>query len=383
MVFWIAAFVEMTQVGGIVTDYGRRERLVRLCVVVPVYNEQSNLPELHARLTAVLLDLNCDYDVIVVDDASTDESASIVEALARQDSRWHGVRLARNFGHQAAITAGLAYATGDAVVVMDGDLQDEPEAIPRFVELWRAGYDTVYAVRVRRKEGRIRRLCYWLFYRVLRLLSSDGIPGDAGDFCLMSRRVVDALNGLPERSRFIRGLRAWVGFRQIGLTVERQARAHGDPKYTPRKLVRLAMDGLLDFSWVPLRASAVAGVLAMLGSFVYLAVVVVMRLTGRIEVEGWTTVIFWVIFWGGMQMLALGIIGEYLGRAYVELKRRPTYVVSGTTDERLLRGAMGRRWEVPSVLDMLDSAGPGPSEPAWQDQGVHAEETGVWPVALG
>lgn len=302
-------------------------------VVAPVYNEQECLPMFRERLGAVLDRLGGPYDVYLVDDGSSDNSATLLAEFAKEDPRWHGVYLARNFGHQAAITAGIAVARGDVVVVMDSDLQDEPEAIPQFIEKWREGYDTVYAVRVQRKEGLFHRAAYWLFYRMLNGMSDIEVPVDSGDFCLMDRRVVDALNSLPERARFVRGLRAWVGYRQTGLQVERNARVAGEVKYTFRKLVQLAVSGALDFSYFPLRVVSYLGLISIVLAFAYLAVIVAMRLTGLVQVQGWTTVVFLVIGFGGMILLSLGAIGEYLGRTFTEVKNRPTYIIARTTDD--------------------------------------------------
>jgi polyisoprenyl-phosphate glycosyltransferase len=305
----------------------------RIGIVIPAYNEQECLPRLRDRLRSVLDRLGCPYDVYLIDDGSSDRTPQVLRRFAHEDPRWHGVFLSRNFGHQAAVTAGLAVAAGDVVIVMDGDLQDDPEAIPRMLEQYRNGFDVVYAVRARRKEGPVLRLAYWLFYRLLHGMSQTRIPMDSGDFCLMSRRVVDALNSLPENNRFVRGLRAWVGFQQTGITVERGARAAGEPKYTLSKLLRLATDGILDFSWVPLRAVSVAGFLSVAVSLIYLTVIVAMKLLHRVDIQGWTTVVFLTICFGGMILVALGIIGEYLGRIYAEVKRRPTHIIASTTDD--------------------------------------------------
>lgn len=303
-------------------------------VVTPIYNEQECLPQLRARLGMVLDGLNCPYDVYLVDDGSTDRTPTIIQGYADDDSRWHGIFLARNFGHQAAITAGLRIAAGDVIVVMDGDMQDEPELIPAMLERWRNGYDTVYAIRSERKETVFHRLAYWLFYRLANRMSGERMPVDAGDFSLMSRQVVDAVNALPENSRFVRGLRAWVGFRQTGIKVKRNSRAAGKSKYSMVKLIRLAFDGLLGFSWAPLRAVSIAGFLSIVAAFGYLAVIIAMKLNGRIDVAGWTTVVFLVIWFGGMILLSLGVIGEYVGRTYAEVKGRPSYIVARTTDKR-------------------------------------------------
>ncbi len=305
--------------------------MTHIGIVIPVCNEEACLPELRLRLGSVLEQLGGRYDVYFVDDASTDRTRGLIEEYSAEDERWHGIFLARNFGHQAAVTAGLEVACGDAIVVMDGDLQDEPESIPELMRMWDEGYDTVYAIRYNRKEGFVRRLSYWLFYRILHRLSGGSIPDDAGDFCVMGRRVVDCLNQLPERNRFVRGLRAWVGFRQTGVPIARGARAYGEPKYTFAKLMRLAMDGILDFSWAPLRIATGVGFLSVLTSVMYLLVVLGMRLFGHIDVAGWTTVVFLVICFGGMNLMGLGIIGEYIGRTYAEVKHRPTYIIASAT----------------------------------------------------
>lgn len=306
---------------------------IHIGIVTPVYNEKECLPELRDRLQHVLDGLECTYDVYMIDDGSDEETREMIRRMAQEDQRWHGVFLARNFGHQAAITAGISLASGDVVVVMDSDLQDEPGAIPRMLDKYREGYDTVYAIRTRRKEGLLHRLAYWVFYRLLNGMSSIEVPIDAGDFCLMSRRVVDALNSLPEHGRFVRGLRAWVGFRQVGIEVERNPRAGGEPKYTFRKLIRLAMEGALDFSYFPLRIVSMAGLMTIAIAICYLAVIVTLRLLRTFDVPGWTTVVFLIIWFGGMILTSLGVIGEYLGRTFCEVKRRPTYIIASRTDD--------------------------------------------------
>lgn len=306
---------------------------IHIGIVTPVYNEKECLPELRDRLRQVLDGLDCTYDVYMVDDGSGEETRAIIRRIAQEDPRWHGIFLARNFGHQAAITAGISLAAGDVVVVMDSDLQDEPGAIPRMLDRYREGYDTVYAIRTQRKEGPLHRLAYWVFYRLLNGMSNTDVPVDAGDFCLMSRRVVDALNSLPESGRFVRGLRAWVGFKQVGIDVERNPRAGGEPKYTFRKLARLAMEGTLDFSYFPLRIVSVAGLVTIVIAICYLAVILTLRLLHTFDVPGWTTVVFLIIWFGGMILTSLGVIGEYLGRTFAEVKRRPTFIIASRTDD--------------------------------------------------
>jgi dolichol-phosphate mannosyltransferase len=305
-----------------------------LSVVVPVYNEAQCLPILRERLGKVIDEIGVEAEVILVDDGSTDISRKLIAGIAGEDKRWRGVFLARNFGHQAAITAGLDHAKGDFVVVMDCDLQDRPEDIPKLLEKAEEGFDIVYARRASRKGNPIKRLCYWLFYRMLAGVANTSIPVDAGDFTCMNRKAVDAIRALPERNRFVRGLRAWVGFRHAGIDVQRDKRAAGRRKYTLGKLMRLAADAVFSFSWVPLRLVSIVGLLSVLASLVYLAVIVILRLSGRIPETGWTTIIFLIIAFGGLILLALGIIGEYIGRIYDEVKKRPIYIVAETTDSQ-------------------------------------------------
>jgi glycosyltransferase involved in cell wall biosynthesis len=242
------------------------------------------------------------------------------------------VNLSRNFGHQAALTAGLDYARGDAVVCMDGDVQDPPEIIPTLVAQWRDGNDVVYAVRKVRKEGFIKRGCYAAFYRLLRRLSMVSIPLDAGDFALMDRRVVDCLKALPERSRFIRGLRSWVGFRQTGVEYEREKRFAGVPKYSWSKLVHLAVNGLLSFSALPLRMATAVGFMISFCSLLGIIVALYLKLFTDLAIPGWTATVIPILVLGGIQLLSIGILGEYIAQIFDEVKQRPLYVVDGILD---------------------------------------------------
>ncbi len=301
----------------------------RVSVAIPIYNEEEGIEELLRRTSAVLDALpGGPHEIVLVDDGSADKSLELLEEAARRDARVVVVSLSRNFGHQQAICAGLDTARGDVVVVMDGDLQDAPEAIPRFLEAHARGFDVVYARRVRRKEGVLLRLCYFLFYRLLASFSSVQVPLDAGDFSLMSRRVVDALKATPERLRFVRGLRSWVGFRQLGIDVEREERHAGSPKYGPIKLLKLAFDGIFAFSMVPLRAATVLGGLAILASSLFALYALYKRLVLDQSPEGFTALLLAVVFLAGVQLLFLGLIGEYVGRVYEEAKGRPVYVVA-------------------------------------------------------
>lgn len=305
-----------------------------LSVVIPIYNEQATLSELYRRLTHVLSENLAElaYEIVFVNDGSSDGSIQILSRLHADDPVVKVVNLSRNFGHQAALTAGLDYAKGDAVICMDGDVQDPPEIIPTLVARWRDGNDVVYAVRKLRKEGFIKRGCYAAFYRLLRRLSMVSIPLDAGDFALMDRRVVDCLKTLPERSRFIRGLRTWVGFRQTGVEYEREKRYAGTPKYTWPKLVRLAVNGLLSFSALPLRMATAVGFMISFCSLLGIIVALYLKLFTDQAIPGWTATVIPMLVLGGIQLLSIGILGEYIAQIFDEVKRRPLYLVDGVLD---------------------------------------------------
>jgi glycosyltransferase involved in cell wall biosynthesis len=303
----------------------------RISLAIPLYNEEEVFPELLQRLTAVLDSIpGGPHEIVFVDDGSLDNTFDKVAAAAVEDTRVVGVSLSRNFGHQAALSAALDRVSGDVVIVMDGDLQDPPEVIPLFLEEHRRGFDVVYAQRARRKEGWMLRASYYFFYRMIAVLSNVRLPLDSGDFALLSRRVVDGVVAIPERHRYLRGLRAWVGFRQIGVPVERSQRAAGRSQYTFGKLLRLAFDGIFAFSMAPLRAAAVLGALVVGAAVLFAAYAVYVKVAlGRSPV-GFTALILVITFFSGVQLLFLGIIGEYLGRVYEETKGRPRYIVGRT-----------------------------------------------------
>ena len=299
-----------------------------ISIVLPVYNERENLDELVIRLIPVLeKTVGGSFEVLFVDDASSDGSAEILDCFHTRDQRLKTIHLSRNFGHQAALQAGLDQAAGAAVILMDADLQDPPELLDQFIDKWRGGYDVVYAVRKKRKEGTLKRAAYALFYRTLKAIAQIDVPLDAGDFCLLDRRVVDALVRLPEQNRFLRGLRSWVGFKQTGIEYERDARHAGVPKYTARKLIRLAMSGYIGFSAMPLRASAWLGFLSASAGFVMALWAVVTKLMGILSPHGWASTLAVILFIGGVQLIILGVIGEYLSRVYDEVRQRPLYIV--------------------------------------------------------
>ena len=305
-----------------------------LSVAIPIHNEETVLPDLLRRIRGVIDQIaGGPHEIVFVDDGSTDGSLQLLEEAACNDRRILVISLSRNFGHQPAISAALDHVSGDAVVVMDGDLQDTPEVIPQFVKLYMDNYDVVYATRTARKEPWLLRLCYFVFYRMMTTLSDVRLPVDAGDFGLMSRRVIDQLRQLPEHHRYLRGLRSWVGFRQVGVPVERAGRHSGKSKYSLLRLARLAADGIFSFSIVPIRAAAIFGAGAIFFSACYAVYALFAKFFMQRSPLGFTALIIMFIFLSGVNLLFLGIIGEYVGRIYEESKSRPLYVigrVSGT-----------------------------------------------------
>ncbi|MGH9034959.1 MAG: glycosyltransferase family 2 protein [Acidimicrobiia bacterium] len=298
----------------------------RLSVVIPVYNEEDNLGPLHERLAPVLAALGS-YEIVFVDDGSADRSVSVVHELQRRDANVRLIQFSRNFGHQAALSAGLDAAGGDAVVFMDADLQDPPELLVQLFDRWEQGFEVVYAVRQQRDEGLFKKATAALFYRLLRSVSDVEIPLDAGDFCLMDRKVADVLRALPEKNRFLRGLRSWAGFRQVGVLYDRPARHAGETKYTLPKMAKLAVDGVMAFTSLPLRMASFLGFLTVAAGLAYLAVAVGARLTSGTFPNGWTSLVAIILLIGGAQLVVLGVLGAYVARVYEETKQRPMYVI--------------------------------------------------------
>jgi glycosyltransferase involved in cell wall biosynthesis len=306
---------------------GLREGPALLSVVVPIYNEEGVIPELYRRLTAALAE-RYEYELILVDDGSSDRSWQQLLAASVGDRRVRLVRLSRNFGHQPALSAGMDRARGDAIVLLDGDLQDPPELIPDLVAKWREGYDVVYAVRADREvETVFKRTSVSLFYRLMSRLADSQIPEQAGDFRLLSRRAADAIAQMPERARFLRGMAAWIGFRQVGVPYRREARFAGSTKYPVRKLFKLALDGITSFSTKPLRLISAVGFLTVLLCFGYLVYALYERFFTHEQVRGWTSVIVVVLLLGGVQLLSLGVVGQYIARIFDEAKGRPLYLI--------------------------------------------------------
>jgi polyisoprenyl-phosphate glycosyltransferase len=300
----------------------------RISVAIPIYNEEAIIPELLRRTLAVLDGLpGGPHEIVIVDDGSSDLSSHVLQQFVDHEPRLTVVRLSRNFGHQAALGAALDHVTGDAVVLMDGDLQDAPEYIPEFVHEFRLGSDVVYAIRTGRKEPLWLRACYRAFYWLIARMAHVQLPENAGDFGLLSRRVVELLRQTPERHRYWRGLRSWVGFQQTGVRVQRDARHAGRSKYNLRKLIGLALDGILSFSVFPLRAAAACGMLAVLSALAYAVYAVAAKLLWTQSPQGFTSLLVAMVFLCGIQLVFLGLIGEYIGRIYEQVKQRPFYVV--------------------------------------------------------
>ncbi len=305
-----------------------------LSIVVPLYNEAGIVPQLLERIGGVVERLRSEYDyeIVLVNDGSADGTAAAIRGEMERRPHVVLVNLSRNFGHQLAATAGLEIAAGDAVILMDGDLQDPPELIETFLGRWREGYDVVYAVRrTRPGESRFKLFTARLFYRVIKRLTRIAIPLDAGDFRLMSRRVVEALRRSPERNRFLRGMVSWVGFNQTAIEYDRDVRYAGSTKYPLAKMMRFAMDGITSFSDIPLRFASYFGFTVSAIAFIYALIVIgfkLFSLNPPAYTPGWASTIVAVLFLGGVQLMSLGILGEYLGRVYDEVKGRPLYLIS-------------------------------------------------------
>jgi glycosyltransferase involved in cell wall biosynthesis len=301
---------------------------VTLSIVAPVYNEIGSLPELHRRVGRVMKPMRLSWELILVDDGSSDGSSEAIVDMAARDPHVRPVVFARNFGHQVAVTAGLDQSRGDAVVIIDADLQDPPEVIPELVARWKEGYEVVYAVRAEREgETWFKRATASLFYRLIYRITDVRIPVDTGDFRLLDRQVVDTMGQMRERHRFLRGMAAWVGFRQIGVPYTRAARQTGVTKYPFRKMLRLALTAVTGFSYFPLQIATYLGFVCAGVSAVAIPVVVGMRLMGNQAFVGQATTLIAVLFLGGVQLISLGILGEYIGRLYDEAKGRPLYVL--------------------------------------------------------
>ncbi len=302
--------------------------IVKYSIVVPVYNEEEVIHETYRRLTEVMRSTKEAYELLFVNDGSKDRTAEIIKEYSEQDPAVVLLDFARNFGHQIAITAGMDYAKGEAVVVIDADLQDPPELILEMIEKWKQGFDVVYAKRTKRKgETYFKKQTAAMFYRFLRAMTDIDIPLDTGDFRLLDRKVCNQMNSIQEKNRFVRGLVSWVGFKQIAVEYERDERLAGESKYPLKKMLKLSMDGITSFSYKPLKLASYAGVTLSGIGFIYLLVVMYLKLFTDSTITGWSSLIVIQLFFSGIILIILGMIGEYIGRIYDETKNRPLYIV--------------------------------------------------------
>ncbi len=297
-------------------------------IIVPLYNEKEVFSLLVSRLTEVMNSCSHSIEVLLIDDGSSDGTNTLIEEIASNDPRFRGIILSRNFGHQIALTAGLKEANcTEGAMIIDGDLQDPPEMLNEFIQHYNEGYDVLYAVRKKRKEGLIKRIMYFFYYRILSSISYIKIPLDSGDFSFISRKVIDVLNDMPEQSRFIRGMRTWSGFKQKGIEYERLSRAAGQPKYSLKKLFELAYSGIFNFSEIPIKMLSRLGILIILISIVYFIFILYKKIFFGDVPEGFTTLMFTIILFSGVQLISLGILGEYIIKIFFEVKKRPLYVI--------------------------------------------------------
>lgn len=300
----------------------------KISFVVPLYNESETLSNLVERLNNVISSVGFKVEVVLIDDGSSDNTAELMQQLALTDEKYHCVFLARNYGHQIALSAGLASAkASEAVMIIDGDLQDPPEQLMNFYSKFQEGYDVVYGVRKKRKESWIKKTAYHSFYRLLKSISYIDLPLDTGDFSLVSRRIIDVMNKMPEESRYIRGMRSWIGFKQIGIEYERDERFAGVSKYSLKMLFKLAYNGIFNFSEFPIKFITNLGLLSVLVSLLYLIQTIYKRIIDPSFPVGFTGLLFAIILFGGVQLISLGVIGEYVLRIFFQVKGRPLYVV--------------------------------------------------------
>lgn len=309
-----------------------------ISIVVPLYNESKMLPHLITRLNSVISNSNNAIEVVLVNDGSNDNTAELIQQVAMIDSNYSCILLSRNYGHQIALSAGLAEARGsEAVFIIDGDLQDPPELLTDFYNKFKEGYDVVYAIRKKRKEGFFKRWCYFLFYRIQKSIVNIDIPLDSGDFSLISRRVVDIMNNMPEESKYIRGIRTWIGLRQTGLEYERDARIAGESKYSFRMLFKLAYNGIFNFSEFPIKFITNLGLFSVLSSSIFLVTVLFKKLVFGTVPEGYTSLLIAIVMFNGVLLLSIGVIGEYVLRIFFQVKGRPPFIIkSKVIDQKMI-----------------------------------------------
>ncbi|MES2566578.1 MAG: glycosyltransferase family 2 protein [Bacteroidota bacterium] len=308
-----------------------------ISVVIPTYRSENNLPVLLDRICQVFRQENMDFEILVVDDNSPDNTLTYLKKISNEQPKIKVISLARNFGQQVAISAGLKHIKGDAVIIMDDDLQDPPEFIPQLIRKWEEGYDIVYAIKTNRKEGALKRLGYKLFYKILSKLSDIKIPQDSGDFCIMSKHIVTILNNMSERDRFVRGLRAWVGHKQIGIECDRGKRYSGEPAYTLSKMIKLSLDGVLSFSNKPLKLTSWFGFIMSFFAFIGIILTTLQKIVTYYYPDnalavwpGMSSILLSILLIGGVQLISIGILGEYIGRIFNEVKQRPLFLIKET-----------------------------------------------------
>ncbi|NVN94426.1 MAG: glycosyltransferase family 2 protein [Bacteroidetes bacterium] len=300
----------------------------KISFVIPLYNESEIFTELISRLRKLIDRITDPCEIIFIDDGSKDNTALLMQELAYADKKYHCIFLSRNFGHQFAVSAGLEFAMGEYIMVLDGDLQDPPELFFEFYKKLSEGYDVVYGIRKKRKEGVLKRATYYLFYRILKSISAYSIPLDSGDFAMITKRVAKIIVKMPEQSRFLRGMRSWVGFKQIGIEYERDARGAGDSKYSFRQLLKLGSDGVFNFSTFPIKFFTILGVCCMMSSVIYFLYTLYRKMFYNDVPVGFPALLFVIILFGGIQLLSIGVIGEYVQRIFSQVKNRPLYLIS-------------------------------------------------------
>ncbi len=303
-------------------------------IVIPVLNEEKVLNELYKRLTKVMTDIGESYEIIFINDGSTDNSLKIMKQLQTHDKRIKIIDFSRNFGHQIAITAGIDFTSGDAVITIDADLQDPPEVIPNLIKKWKEGYEVIYGIREKRKgENFFKKITALIFYRLINKMTMINMPPDSGDFRLIDKKVVNNLKNIRENNRYVRGLTYWIGFKQIGVPYERDKRFAGKSKYPIKKLFKLAYDAIFSFSNFPLKIATYFGFIVSFLSFLYLIYALIIKLFTNSVIHGWTSLMISILFLGGVQLICLGIIGEYIARINDEVKKRPLYIIKEIIDE--------------------------------------------------
>jgi len=309
----------------------------QISIVVPLYNEEAGFSLLIERLNNLINQSALKIEIVLIDDGSKDDTSLLMRQLALFDEHYQAIFLSRNYGHQTALTAGIANAKAtEALMIIDGDLQDPPELLTEFYNYFKEGYDVVYAIRTKRKENWIKRLCYSLFYRILGSISYIQIPIDSGDFSLISRKVADVIIAMPEESRFIRGMRTWVGFNQIGISYERQARLNGDSKYSLKMLFKLAYNGIFNFSEFPIKFITRIGFITILSALIYFVITIIKKWFYGTVPQGFTALLFMIILFSGVQLISIGIIGEYILRIFFQVKGRPLYIIKNKISDKKL-----------------------------------------------